>query len=138
MALSPVALRIAGAAVAALALSACVTTNAVLLNPAAAPRPKVPPDSVRVFMVPGDVPGAYEQIAFITAEGSAEWTDQSGMVEAMRRKAGDLGANGIILGGIDEPSSGAQVAAAIFGTGTTRRGRVLAIRWNPAARDSSR
>jgi hypothetical protein len=68
------------------------------------------------------------RVAIIEASGSGEWTNQSEMLEAMRKKAGELGANGVLLPRIEEPSAGAKVAAAIFGTGTQRKGNVVAVR----------
>lgn len=49
------------------------------------------------------------------------------MFEKAKQKAATLGANGIILGEVNEPSEGAKIAGAIFGTGTTRRGHVVAV-----------
>jgi hypothetical protein len=50
------------------------------------------------------------------------------MLDAMRKKAGAIGANAILLPQINEPGAGAKVAAAIFGTGTQRKGNVVALR----------
>jgi hypothetical protein len=49
------------------------------------------------------------------------------MMESMRKKASEVGANAIILDAINEASAGAKVAAAVFGTGTQRKGRSIAI-----------
>jgi hypothetical protein len=70
----------------------------------------------------------YTRLALIEATGSGEFTDQSGMLKAMRKKAGELGANAILLPKIEEPGAGAKVAAAFLGTGTQRKGNVVAIR----------
>ena len=110
-----------------LLLAACVQTNATLLNPSPVLRPKVPPDQVRIYRTADQVQGKYEEIALLNATGESNWTNESGMLESMRRKAGDLGANGIILDAINEASAGAKVAGAIFGTGTQRKGRSIAI-----------
>lgn len=48
-------------------------------------------------------------------------------MKSMRKKAAEVGANGIIMGNIDEPGAGAKVAAAIFGTGAERKGKSVAI-----------
>ena len=68
------------------------------------------------------------RIAIIEASGSGEFTNQSEMLQAMRTKAGELGGNGVILPRIEEPSAGAKVAAAFLGTGTQRKGNVVAVR----------
>ena len=70
----------------------------------------------------------YVRVAIIEATGSGEWTNQSEMLEAIRRKAGELGGNGVILPRVDEPSAGAKVAAAFLGTGTQRKGNAVAVR----------
>ena len=49
------------------------------------------------------------------------------MVTAAKKRAGKIGANGVVLGSINEPSSGAKVAGAIFGVSPERRGEMLAV-----------
>ncbi len=116
-------------AVTLFALAACVRTNSVLLNPAAAPLPAVAPSSVQIFTNERELDSlVYTRVAIIEATGSGEFTSQSGMIEAMRKKAARLGANAILLPTINEPGAGAKVAAALFGTGTQRKGNVVAIR----------
>jgi len=116
-------------AIAVVLVSACVQTQATMLNPTAQQYPKVAPDSVRIFTAESELEAfEYERVAIIEATGSGEYTSQTGMIEAMRKKAGDLGANAILLPQIQEPGAGAKVAAALFGTGTERKGSVVAIR----------
>jgi hypothetical protein len=50
------------------------------------------------------VPGKYEEIALITAKGSSGWTNEEMMFKKIRETAGKLGANGVILEGLSEPS----------------------------------
>ena len=45
----------------------------------------------------------------------------------MRKKAAEVGASGIIMGGIDEPGGGAKVAGAFLGTVTERTGPSVAL-----------
>jgi hypothetical protein len=70
----------------------------------------------------------YSRIALIEATGSGEWTNQTQMLDALRKRAGAVGANAILLPRINEPGAGAKVAGAIFGTGTQRKGNVVALR----------
>ena len=110
-------------------LTGCVTTHATLVDPAAPRYARVAPDSVRIFTDQTELDTLeFVRVAIIEASGESEWTSQSGMLEAMRRKAGELGANGVLLPRIEEASAGAKVAAALFGTHTERRGNVVAIR----------
>ena len=110
-------------------LTACVSTRATLVNPSAAPFPKVAPAEVIIFTSAEELDTLnYQRVAIIEASGSGEWTNQSQMLEAMRKKAGDLGANAVLLPQIKEPGAGAKVAAAVFGTGTQRKGNAVALR----------
>jgi hypothetical protein len=111
----------------ATSLAACVSTNATLLNPSPVARPPVPAEKVRIYRTAAQVTAKYEELALLNATGESNWTNESGMLESMRNKAGKLGANGIILDAINEAGAGAKVAAAIFGTGTQRKGRAVAI-----------
>jgi hypothetical protein len=49
------------------------------------------------------------------------------MIESMRDKAAEVGANGIILKGIDEPSALTKVIGQVAQTGSQRKGNALAI-----------
>ena len=112
-----------------IAITGCITTHATLVDPTAARYARVPPDSVRIFTDQSELDTLdFVRIAIIEASGSGEWTNQSEMLQAMRTKAGELGGNGVLLPRIEEPSAGAKVAAAIFGTGTQRKGNVVAVR----------
>lgn len=112
-----------------LAFSACITTQATLVDPTAPRYARVPADSVRIFTDQSELDTLdFVRVAIIEASGSGEYTNQSEMIEAMRKKAGEVGGNGVLLPRIEEPSAGAKVAAAIFGTGTQRKGNVIAVR----------
>jgi hypothetical protein len=63
----------------------------------------------------------------LNSTGSTGFTSESGMMKSMRKKAADVGANGIIMGNIDEPGAGAKVVGAFLGTGTQRKGKSVAI-----------
>lgn len=109
-------------------VAACVQTSAVMLNPSAMPLRPIAPDSVRIYATEAELDSLeFTRVAIIEATGSGEFTSQSKMIEAMREKASALGANGILLPAINEPGAGAKVAAAVFGTGTQRKGSVIAI-----------
>lgn len=87
-------------------LAACSTTSHVLVG---TPRPPISPDSVRIYTQP---PPQYEQIATIDAssQGSLAVTGQQNMDKAMGRlkaEAAKLGANGVLLQGVQDRQSGA-------------------------------
>ena len=109
-----------------LATAACVTTNATRLGGTVA-RPAVPTSAVVIYRSANQVPGKYEEIALLNSKGESGLTDEAAMFKSMQKKAGELGANAIILDAVSEPSAGAKVASAVFGTGAERKGRAIAI-----------
>lgn len=106
---------------------ACVTTQAVRLGSGPI-RPPVPWDKVIVYRTADQVPGDYEEVALISASGDSIYTSEEEMYKAMRKKAGELGANAIILDAMSEPSAATKVISyALLGVGGERRGKALAI-----------
>jgi hypothetical protein len=89
-------------------------------------------DQVAVYRTAAQVPGRYEEVALLNAKGEASWTNEEKMFNSMRKKAGEMGANGIILDAINEPGAGAKVAGAVLGTGVERKGKAIAIYVFPA------
>lgn len=122
------------AAVLVLALTACVQTNAAALNPTTA-FARTCPEAVIVYTTPDRVKNEYVEVALLNSSGNSNSTTESGMIRSQQKKAAEVGANAIILGGITEPGAWAKVAAAVLGTATERKGKALAI-WVPA--DSAR
>jgi hypothetical protein len=82
---------------------------------------------VAVYRTADQVPGKYQEVALLNATGESSWTNEAKMINSMRKKAGELGANGIILDAISEPSAGVKVAAAFLGTPAERKGKAIAI-----------
>ena len=79
---------------------ACMRTSIVKLSPEQ--YPPVIPDSVRVFLSPDDIRGEYEQIAIVDAYEEGQCTGswcikRESFLRELRKKAGELGANGLIL-----------------------------------------
>lgn len=110
-----------------LVLTGCVTTNASMLGTATAVRPAVPPQSVALYRTAEQVPGRYEEVALLNSTGDSGFTDEAKMFESMKKKAGQVGANAIILDALSEPGAGAKVAAAVFGVSAQRKGKAVAI-----------
>lgn len=108
-------------------LAGCVSTNATMLGSATAVRPKLAPTEVRIYRTADQVKSKYEEVALINAAGQAGSTNEAKMLDAMRKKAAEVGANGLILDAISEPSAGAKIAGALFGTGAERKGKAVAI-----------
>lgn len=75
-------------------LSACTTSSAIMLGKA---RPPQKVEDVKVFIRP---PEKFESIALVTAFSNAAVSrdgSREKVIEELRRKAGVLGANGVIL-----------------------------------------
>lgn len=111
----------------ALLLGACTTTGAVLLG-GAGTYPEIHPHQVRVFLHEDDVPVEYERIALVTARSDASWADEADLIRAMRKRAATLGANGLILGEVRDPTTLERVAEVLTDYEPQRRGRAVAIR----------
>lgn len=103
----------------------CVNTNVTMLsNKQYSP---ITPEEVTIYLDFDDIQGEFEKVAIISVSGDADWTSVSQMFKAARKRAAKIGANGILYSRFDEPGTLAQVAATIVGTGTTRRGEMVAI-----------
>lgn len=115
-------------------LSGCTRTNAALMDNSITLM-RTCPEGVKIYTTPDAVKSDYQEVALLNSTGSTGFTSEAGMIKSMRQKAAQVGANGIIMGSISEPSAGAKVAGAFLGTGTQRKGKSVAI-FVPA--DSSR
>jgi hypothetical protein len=90
----------------ALALTACATSH-VMIGQA---RPPISPEDVQVYTRPPTVP--YEEIARLqtSSSGSFSFTAQSktdAVIKRLKTEAAKLGANGVLLEGMDDRPSGA-------------------------------
>jgi hypothetical protein len=112
-------------------VAACVHTNATVLS--TAPRPAVDPSAVVLYTSADKVPGKYDEVALIDSKGDDIWVSEHKMLESIRKEAGKVGANGVILQGESEPGTAAQVAHALIGTGANRHGKAIAIFVYPAS-----
>lgn len=108
------------------AVVACVSTNATVLDPTVK-LARTCPDAVRLYTTPARVPSTYREVALLNSKGESNWSNEEQMMESMRKKAAELGANGIILDNIDEPSALTKVIGHVAKTGTQRKGKALAI-----------
>lgn len=112
--------------VSAMALTACVTVQSTRLG-AGVIHPPVTPDTVAIYRTADQVHGHYEEVALLSAAGDYNGTSEEGMYKEMRKKAGQMGANGIILDSITEPSTGAKIANVLLFTSAQRTGKAVAI-----------
>lgn len=124
-----------GMVAASITLAGCVSVNATRLDPSKEYAP-VPEREVRIFLDDERVPTAYVNVALVYAEASTEWRDESDLMNRMRQIAAGLGANGLIVRGMEEPGTVERVAAAVFDSETNRRSKAVAIRYGDLVPDS--
>ena len=109
--------------------TACVSTNAAVLDNSIR-LVRTCPEGVQVFTAPDKVGKPYQEIALLNSKGETGWTSEGGMIKSQRQKAAQLGANAIIIGGMNEPNPGTKIIGALLGTGSERKGKAVAI-WVP-------
>ena len=121
-------LRCLLAAAPALAISAChsVSTNASLIDPSLR-LAKTCPAAVKLYTVPDRVQQPYREVALLNSAGETSYSSESDMIKSMREKAATVGGNGIILGGIDEPSALAKIAGQVAQIGADAAGLLTQI-----------
>ena len=112
--------------VAAALLSACVSTNAALIDPSVQ-LARTCPAAIKLYTTPDRVGKPYREVAMLNAKGESNWSDEGDMINSMRDKAAEVGANGIILNKIDEPNALTKVIGQVAKTGSQRKGAALAI-----------
>jgi hypothetical protein len=81
----------------ALGMAAGCTSMRVDRLASGSPRPAVPADSVRLFFSPQYVPGRYEQVAVLGRDVNWLHDHEHRVYRLLKRKAGELGANGVII-----------------------------------------
>lgn len=109
----------------ALFLVGCVNTSATMLS--GKTYSELSPEEVTIYLSEDDIPGEFERVAILNARGSTSMTNEQQMYKALRKRAAKIGANGILHAELDEPGTGAQIAGAVFGTGTSRKAEMVAI-----------
>ena len=113
-----------------LLFAGCVTASSTRLDSQV--YPPIHPDQVTIYLDEADIPGEYEKVALITLRGNYQATDEAKMFRKARKEAAKLGANGVLVQEVRDPSTGAKVAAALIGVGGDRKGEVIAIYVPPA------
>ena len=110
----------------------CATSGAVRTGVDSYPATKAA--DVRVFLRRADVPTAFEEIGYVTAQKTAGWTftnvAEDKVVAVLCKQAAKIGADAIILEGV----SGDSVPWAVVGAGSAssldrKSGRATAIKF---------
>jgi hypothetical protein len=110
----------------AVVVCGCVSTNAALIDPSVQ-LARTCKTAIKLYTTPERVGKPYREVAVLNAKGESNWSDEGDMIESMRDKAAEVGANGIILSKIDEPSALTKVIGEVVKTGSQRKGNALAI-----------
>lgn len=113
----------------AVAASAClhyVNTSSTKLDPSLR-LARTCPVGVKLYTSADRVQQPYREVALLNSSGGINYTDEGMMFASMREHAAAIGANGVILGVIDEPDPITKVAAAAAETGIERKGKATAI-----------
>lgn len=114
------------AAAAVVGVVGCVHVETTRLSPDRRDQPTCAA-AVTIYTAEGGVGRPYRTIAYLNASGGSVWTSEEDRVLTLRDQAAELGANGLVLGVVLEPSLGLKVAAEILGTGADREGTATAI-----------
>jgi hypothetical protein len=100
---------------AVLAIAACATGSAIVTGATKTP---VAPEQVRIYLEP---PPAFEVLGLVNASSDAGWTEQGSVnyaIEELKKQAGKLGANGVLLTSSGERSDtivGGQDTSLVYG-----------------------
>jgi hypothetical protein len=128
------ALRI-GVLAGLLATTACgVKSRTTDVSPGMARNPTCE-NAIVVFDSRADVPSSYYELAWIEVEGNSVWTTDRQMTDKMKKRAAEVGANGLIANPVQQNKTGVNVLGEAIGArSATARASGLAI-WIPGASD---
>ena len=108
-------------------VAGCITTTATMLGTASMNRAATTAALIKLYRTADQVPGKYEEIALLHSAGDYALTNEPRMYESIQKKAAEMGANGVILDAISEPSAGAKIASVFLGVSAARTGKAIAI-----------
>ncbi len=92
-------------------LAGCASGSAIVTGTT---KPPVAAEQVAIYL---DPPADFEVIGLVSASSDAGWTEQGSMnyaIDELKKQAGALGANGVLL-----VSSGERVTTAVWSQGAT-------------------
>jgi hypothetical protein len=109
-------------------ISACasVHTSTTRLDPSMR-LAKTCPLGVKLYTSPDRVTQPYREVALLNSTGEVRYSDEGALFSSMREEAARVGANGIIVGGLDEPNAITKVAADVVKADAERKGSAIAI-----------
>jgi len=87
------------------------------------------PSSIAVYMDPSDVPWKFVKIGLLNSNGSSTFTDEKALIDAMKEKASEMGADALILGTLENADWFQQVAGTFLNVPAKRHGQAIAIKF---------
>jgi hypothetical protein len=121
-------LSLALVAGAGLVMAACGTRTQTFPTTLSRSFDPVCDEGVAVFNDFSEVPYDYYEVAFITSEQNAVYTDKGQMVTAMRKRAGEQGGNGLVVASSGNTKTGIKILGGALGTNSAEReGKAVAI-----------
>jgi len=117
--------RLSPLALAVLALG-CVHVETTRVDPGPTLQP-ICPAGVVIYTAEGGVGRPYRTVAWLSASGESVGTSEADLVLSLRDRAAELGANGLVLGPVREPTLSAKIAGEVLGPGADREGMAAAI-----------
>jgi hypothetical protein len=106
-------------------LAGCASVDGYRIGTAA--RPRVPADSVRLFFSPDYVSARYEPVAVLGTDLDWNRSFNKGTYDALRARAGQLGANAVILGSVVGADGRPRIAGLPPRALTSSVGRAVAV-----------
>jgi hypothetical protein len=104
-------------ALAALSATACgVRTKTTAVSPMT--RPATCTEAIDVYTSRASVPHDYRELAWISGEGNSVYTTEGKIVDQIRKKAADAGANAIIVNDFAASTTASKVIGAALGGNT--------------------
>jgi hypothetical protein len=107
--------------------ASCISTQTLRLGSNISQRPEVYWTQVAVYLSPEQVPGRYQEIAFLEVSASAVWQREAALISALQKGAAKLGANAIIPDSINEPPAIFKLADFYIFLGLASRSKAQAI-----------
>lgn len=104
----------------------CVGTEATRLDSAPEDLSPVPASEVAVYSDTSSVPCSYSRVAIVQAQSISAMVSTSKLAEEVKPKAGELGANAVIISDVNESSDPGG-----------RNGRFLALHVQPCEGESA-
>jgi hypothetical protein len=112
--------------------AACRPRSLIVATNPALSLPPTCADAVPVFQDREHVPYDYYEVALIAAEGNSVYVGNGDLLKAIRNRAAELGANGVVLDALGTTHATVKIiGAALGGNDAERKGRAIAI-WMPS------